>query len=477
MAICSRPWRGVPALLVLLTFPSVGDESRAENPGAGLPVEECVRLVRGARIARMAGDDAAELAQLQTAFAACPQEIGPVYGLMDYYRRRPELEDKARRFRELLLERLRDPGNDLPVGVVEYLLRNPDAGPEELRAILDNVLRQVGKVTEPEPTLMRIQARLQQRLGQDEAAADTLERLWRQTEAEDLLEPLAWLYAELERWQDAADLVAPRVEKDGRLRHFYVRVLGKLGRYDQALRQATILAAGLAAANPGETVAIGLDIESERGHVVDVVQQPGLSGLLTQLAWDLRDQGRDRQAEELFRALLAQSPDSAGLQNIVLNLYAGEEERRRHADALADAWASETDANVLFNEGTHRLTAGDAAGAIDLLRRAAAELPDLEPAWYNLGMAAYRLEDWATVADAFGRAGELNPGRAQTFFFRGIALAKLDRCGEAVGALERAAALDPGRALAHYYLAACHRKLGNQAAADAAAARYEATRN
>ena len=60
---------------------------------------------------------------------------------------------------------------------------------------------------------------------------------------------------------------------------------------------------------------------------------------------------------------------------------------------------------------------------------------------------------------------------------RGLALEKLDRCDEAVVDLKRATELDPGRALAHYYLGVCHRMLGNNADADAAFERYEATRN
>lgn len=449
----------------------------ASGDGGGLPAEECVRMMRGARIARMHEDATAELAKLQAAFAACPDEIEPIYGLMGYYQRQPALGDDHRKFRSLLLGRLQDPGDDLPIGVIEYLTRNPDAGGDELEAILGNVSRQVTKVAEPDPALMRIQAQLQQRLGQDEAAAGTLERLWRQTAADDVLWPLVQLYLEHERWQEAADLMAPQVAKGGHFRFSYVRVLGKLGRYEEAMKQVELLASGADGAVIRSDNSEAVALQFEGGYVIDVVQQPGLFGLLKEVAWDLRDQGQDQPAEQIFRGLLAQAPDDSEIQAIVLNLYASAEERQGHAEALADTWQSETDANALFDEGTQRLTAGDAAGAIDLLQRAAPELPDLEPAWYNLGMAAYRLEDWATVASAFGRATELNPARAQSFFFRGIALEKLDRCGEAVTDLKRAAELDPDRALAHYYLAVCYRKQGNQSAAAAALKRYEATRD
>ncbi len=463
------PWL---CALLALTF------SAAEALGDGLPAEECVGLMRGARIARMLEDPAKELEKLQAAAEACPGEIAPIHALMGYFQRRPELEESYREFRALLLQRLQDPGSDLPVGGIEYLIRNPGAEKAELAAILGNVARQVEKSAEPEPALMRIQAQLQRRLGRDEAAVATLERLWRLGAADDLLWPLISLYSELERWSDAAELMAPEVEKDAQLRIFHIHILGKLGRFEELLQQVEILVSGTvvggtAAGDDSEARAL----ENEGGFIVDVVRQPGLLELMKQVAWDLRDQGKDEEAERIFRDLLAQAPDDPELQTTVLELYASEEERKGQAAALADAWRSETDANALFEEGTQRLTAGDAAGAIDLLRRAAPELPDLEAAWYNLGMAAYRLEDWTTVVSAFGRAAELNPSRAQTVFFRGLALEKLGRCKEAVADLERAVELDPDRALAHYYLAACHRELGNRAAAAAALERYEATRN
>ena len=453
----------------------------------GLPPEECVQIMRGARIARMHEDAATELTKLQAAFKTCPEEIGPIYSLVDYYQRQPGQEENYRKYRSLLLQRLQDPEVDLPIGVIEYLIRNPDtkkslfsssaSDATELRAILDRVSRQVEASAAPEPAMMRIQAQLQRQVAEYEAAAATLERLWRETAAEDAFGALIELYFKSERWQDAADLMAPRVAKGGRFRFSYAHVLGKLGRYDDAMKQVELLASGADGAVVRRDDFEVISLEFEGGYVIDISRQSGLYGLLMQIAWDLRDLGQDENAEHLFRQLLAESPDSSGLQAIVLNLYADEEERQGHAEALADTWRSETDPDTLFNEGTQRLTAGDAAGAIDLLRRAAPELPELEAAWYNLGMAAYRLEDWATVVSAFGRAGELNPARVQTFFFRGLALEKLDRCGEAVTDLERAAKLDPDRALTHYYLAACHRKLANQTAAAAALERYEATRD
>src|SRR5690606_32025910 len=102
--------------------------------------------------------------------------------------------------------------------------------------------------------------------------------------------------------------------------------------------------------------------------------------------------------------------------------------------------------------------------AIGLLERAAPALGGgvyAEPSWYNLGLAAYKLERWRQAADAFGRAAELNGDRAETHFQRGVALHRAGDCAAAIPALE----LAPGKHQARYYLGRCHEALGNAEAA------------
>ncbi|MEM7352538.1 MAG: tetratricopeptide repeat protein [Acidobacteriota bacterium] len=449
------PALGLSCLASWLVSAAVGASS-----GSSLPPEDCVAMMRGARIARMGGDEAVELQKLQAALEACPRDISPIYELLRYYRRSAPEAARHRQFVERLTERLADPEYELQPGVLEYLIRDPEAGEVEQLAILGNVARQVDGVEGVDPRLLRIRAALERRAGRPEAAAVTLERLWRETRAEDLLLPLVGLYRDLERWQDAADLLAPRAGQDpgGYLHLSYLRILGKLGRYQEVLRQTETLATAVRAD--------GAEVDASDLH-----------GALEQIAWDLRDLGQDAEAEQLFRRLLSEAPDDASLQAAVLHLYASEDERKRHAAALDVSWKEETDPNALLEEGTQRLTSGDAAGAIDLLRRAAAEFPELEAVWYNLGLAAYKLEDWSTVESALGRSTELNSQRTQSFLYRGLALEKLGRCEEAVQALESCVALDDSQAIAYYYLYACHAKLGDQAAAQAARSRYEALQN
>ncbi len=451
-----RGWVCIARVLIALfaaVSPALGEEAVSS-----LPPEDCVRRLRGARIAGMKGDAAKELEQLRLAVEGCPQEIEPLSKLIDYYRRHPRDEASYGKTLELFSRRLEDPEYRLPYGVLRYLVVNPAASESELSAILRNLERQLAEVEKADPDLLRIRVNLEQRLGRTADAARTLEQVWSQTGAEDLIWPLAMAYGELERWQEAERLLAPRVEQaSSDLRYFYIRILGKLGRYTELLEQVEVLAAS------EEAGGFGLQPEDFRG-------------LLTQVAWDLRDLGQDDRAEELFRRLQRQDPDDSHVRAAVLHLYASEDEAASHAEQLARSWEEQSDPNALLEEGTQRLTSGDAAGAIELLRRAAPEFPDLEAVWYNLGLAAYRLEDWATVDSALARATELNPERAQSFLYRGLALDKLERCGEAVVELERALVIDANLAIANYYLAVCYRKLGDQGAAAEALARYEATR-
>jgi tetratricopeptide (TPR) repeat protein len=136
----------------------------------------------------------------------------------------------------------------------------------------------------------------------------------------------------------------------------------------------------------------------------------------------------------------------------------------------------ESDPSALAQEGASLLAAGDAAGAAELLRRAATALPDSELVWFNLGLAAARLEEWSTAETAFARASEINPDRADSSLQRGIALQKLGKCEEAVAACRRALERDAGLTSAHYYLSICYSELGDAAAAAEHLRLYDASR-
>lgn len=444
-------------------------------PPASLPPAECVRLLRAARIAGMKGDPAAELARLREAVETFPDEIIPLNALLEFHRRQPLPEAEHRRLRELLLARLGDPGLMVPPGVLEQLARDPGADEETLQAMAQSVAAGVGAGADPDPRLLAVLAELQQRLGRDEAAFDTWRRLWRASGSELAVAKLLALGPKLERWPEVIELLHALIERGAPgLRRFYVLALADAGRFDEALAQIDV-----AVAEEGSEMA-GVElpqIGAAAGGNLVAGDRPGagteMAGLLTEVAWSLRDAGRDQEAERLFRRALALAPDDPELLAVLLHLYGTEEQRQAQTDVLAQRWKKETNPRALLDEGTQRLAAGDAAGALDLLARAAPEYPDLEAPWYNLGIAAFKLREWATAEGAYRRAAEINPARADSFYFRGVALTYLERCGEATAALERALELDPGRRDAHYHLAACYRKLGDPNAADRHRRLYE----
>jgi len=326
---------------------------------------------------------------------------------------------------------------------------------------------------EPDADLLELLTFAYTRLKDSTRGLETLERLvaiepttyrrWR----------LVYAYRKAERWQDAANFVGQwiKIEKAANLRSAYVDLLSRAGQLDLLTEQVELLLAEQQA-----TRAAGDEPAVRASHLVDTQSNPLRVGMwvVRTAAWNLRDAGKDEAAERFFHKVLELDPEDQEVRNALLYLYGSEEELQALEHEAKARWQQEEDPNALFEEGTQRLTAGDAESALELLKKAAPGLAHLEPAWYNLGMAAYRVEDWATVAEAFGKASELNPERSQSFFYRGLALEKLGSCSDAVVDLEKALELDAGRHLAHYYLAACYARLGQPAKAKSHRALYDA---
>ena len=242
------------------------------------------------------------------------------------------------------------------------------------------------------------------------------------------------------------------------LRAMYVRALAHLGRFDEMTKQIEKLVPP-----PSPTTS-----ELAASSYVSV---------LVNAAWALRDAGRDAEAQAIFRRVLAHEPEHTEAQLALLHLYGTAEERAAQAAAVAARRAGESDPLLLFEEGSDLLGAGDAKGASDLLARAAPQLVGTdyaEPAWYNLGAAAFKLERWDEAANALAEAIAVNPSRVESHYKRGIALFHLERCRDAVASLRRTLELQPDKRDAHYYLAGCYTKLGDTAAAARESALFDA---
>ena len=242
-----RSIRG-PLAAALVLFLAALPTAAAAGPGGtgrpalALPPEDCVRLLRAARIAEMKGDPAAALARLREAAESFPDEIAPLNALLEFHRRQPLPEDEHRRLRERLLARLGDPNLVVPPGVLEQMALDPRADEEALRAMAEKVSRQVGDEGEPDARLLAVLARLQERLGEDEAAFATWQRLWRTTGSELAVGPLLRLSARLEHWSVAAQLLKTFIDRgDTGLRWSYISALSRLGRDQEVLAQIDLL--------------------------------------------------------------------------------------------------------------------------------------------------------------------------------------------------------------------------------------------
>jgi tetratricopeptide (TPR) repeat protein len=443
------------AASVPLTPAPAGAPSRVDP--AGLPPIACVEAIRAARIARDAGDAAKARTQLEAAVELSGCELPALAAMLPLLRLGAFTPDRTAALRQRLADRLANPASEIPSGLLTHLVHLPSTAADD-DLMLGALERRLAAPETKAPTtfdvaeLLEATADLQQRRGRPDAARDTLARLLALRPTDPLRWRALFLDLQLQRWATAADVLAVMVDSPEApvfLRETYVSVLARLGRLDEVTAQ-------LAKLVPPPSPGVG-DLPTSR-----------YAQVLLDAAWGLRDAGREADAQATFRRVLAYDPNQAEAQLALLHFYGTKEERATQAAAVAARRESETDPLALFEEGSDLLGAGDLEGARSLLARAAPQLDGTdyaEPAWYNLGTAAFKLERWDEAARAFAAAVTVNPTRVESHFKRGIALFHLERCGDAVAALRRTLELQPDKRDAHFYLAGCYAKLGDAAAA------------
>lgn len=402
---------------------------------ADLPSLRCVSLQRAARIAGIRTGPDAELANLRAARSECPDDIGPLIGLLELDRRRPLPADETAGLESELAARLDEIPPSVSLDRVAWLV-GLESLPERLSEHVVTHLR--GRLAHEGPRARALQllSRALLQTGRLEEASETLVELQRLEPSAVTLWTLVSVRAALSQWQDVQDLL----EHGGPAETMEAKVL----RLEAASRAG--------------------DVEKTRSRLDEIAAELAtapasrelLLEVMTDTAWNLWDVGRDDAAREVFERVVALSPADVAAREVLRYLYGREDL------GAPPAWSQPTDANSLLDEGTRLLASGEPAAAYELLARAAPEFPELEAPWFNLGMAAYGAEKWEQAAAALARATEINPDRADSYFFRGHALFQLSRCEESVAALETTLDLGTPRALTYYYLARCSRILGNE---------------
>ena len=151
--------------------------------------------------------------------------------------------------------------------------------------------------------------------------------------------------------------------------------------------------------------------------------------------------GRLREAESLYREILAQQPEHAGaLHGLgMLAQHAGQIaaaiDLLRRAVAIEPSWAE-----AYFNLGNVLFHSGNAAEAVKALRRAAELAPNSAAAYNSLGAASALAGDFDSAITAYRRALELCPDLSAIYLNLGHALGATGRAEEAMEAFRRGAA-------------------------------------
>ena len=429
-------WRPNPgaAILVLLAL-------AAAHGSDDLPPEGYVRLLR---LARITADDVRREAILEQAVQDYPERLAARLELDLLHR-----QQRAGKSADAALPPLDLGGATISYAEAYRLARDTTTSREHLEHL--EVATRPHLSREPvEERWQRLAAQLRFRLGDEEGARDLLGRMLAANPGRALRGACIQLDLALERWDDALALIRAQgqVEDSEFLRRQLIRALAGAGEHQELMESL--------------------------GRLVDgELFSPALvESTLIPAAWSLWDAGHAGQAEQLFRTLLERHPEHPDLRRIVDHLFATPEERAS-GDA-GRAWEDEDDPVRLVNEAANLLSADDAESALKLLQRAVALMPESEPGWLNLGLAASRLERWEQADEAYSRSLALQPDSSSALFSRGLVRVKMGHCPEAIPDLERTLELDPGRRNAHYYLARCYQEAGEMEKAAAAQKRYEA---
>ena len=158
----------------------------------------------------------------------------------------------------------------------------------------------------------------------------------------------------------------------------------------------------------------------------------------------LHEAGRLREAERMYRSMLAADPshpDALHLLGVLLTQVGRYGDAVQHIQAALRVQRDST----LFRSSLAQayFRSGRLAEAVEALEGVVAREPDSFRAHSDLGAALQESGELERAVDAYRRAIALNPGLAIVHFNLGTALKAQGRNAEAMASVERAVAMDP----------------------------------
>lgn len=385
--------------------------------GSQLPPEAVVLGIRKARAHQLAGRDAEQVAELEKLIEQNPDNATVLLELLDAYSQLKNPE-RIERIRELLRSRLAAPQN-LPASVLADVTVDRRLGATEVRQAAAELERRAVEAGS-DPALLRSALLGYERLDDLVKRRELVVRLLAAEPA------LRWRYELLQidhesgRWEDVLHSVQALREQpidQTWVSLFEIEALDQLARYDDC--------------------AAALDRLPLGRNTPEVVLDQ-----LLRLAIVMLDAGRAAAAEKLIGRLHEHKPADVRFARLKAYLFGTVEQQVALEAQLFSSVIENQSVEVLVNDAAARMVRGDPQGAILLLERATTLSPENVVAWYNLVVAATKIERWPLVESAASRVIELDPKHARAYMMRGQARVKSQRFDDGMQDARRALGLD-----------------------------------
>lgn len=189
--------------------------------------------------------------------------------------------------------------------------------------------------------------------------------------------------------------------------------------------------------------------------------------ILYVLAGMYAEQGRNEEASALYQRVLTFNPDNV---DALVELSELELQLGNKQDSLSHLYAAKTlssrDVSSLLHFSQVCMRRRMYVDARDALQQVVAASPENHEAWYQLGLAQYRIGEADAAEKDFRTALHLDPNDEWSRVALGAVLMGTSRQDSAEPEFHRVLAADPQCGAAHYYLAEIERQRGDLTTAE-----------